>query len=376
MLNVTGDVSPGFGPVADAFKNNFDKHGDIGAACAVVIDGNTVVDLFAGNARPNTPWTRDTRSVVFSVSKGISAICLLMASERDYLDLDLPVARYWPEFAAHGKNRITVRQLLAHRAGLVYPAITLTPEDIRNWTPAVDALAAQAPQWAPNEKYAYHPLTMGFLAGEVLRRTTGKKPSEWLAAHISEPLGLTMTYGGDGESPDFAPILPPSVGKTAPAPIPPELQVVAQKAMTMSGAYDSDFFSGANGEVFLGSESPAVNLVASARDLARLYAATVSDIDGTRLLRDDSINQATKPLSEGQPVYWPDEGNIWGTGFMLHSQRRRMAGPGSFGHDGAGGQLAFANPKHRLGFAYQTIHAGNQNDPRAELLSQALLTCL
>lgn len=374
MFNVTGDVAPGFGPVADAFKNNFDNHGDVGAACAVVTDGNAVVDLFAGNARPNTPWKRDTRSVVFSVSKGVSAICLLMASERGYLDLDLPVARYWPEFAAHGKNRLTVRQLLAHRAGLVYPATTLTPADIRNWKPTADALAAQAPQWTPNEKYAYHPLTMGFLAGEVLRRTTGKKPSQWLAAYIAEPLGLAMTYGADGQSPDFAPILPPSVGQ--PVAIPTELQVVAEKAMTMSGAYDPDFFSGANGQVFLGSESPAVNLVSSARDLARLYAATVSDTDEIRLLQEDSITQAIKPLSEGQPVYWPDAGNIWGTGFMLHSPRRRMAGPGSFGHDGAGGQLAFANPKHRLGFAYQTIQAGNHDDPRAELLSQALLQCL
>ncbi|MCT9623949.1 beta-lactamase family protein [Pseudarthrobacter equi] len=374
MLNVTGDVAPGFGPVADAFKNNFERHGDTGAACAVVIDGDTVVDLFAGDARPDTPWARDTRSVVFSVSKGVTAICLIMASERGYLDLDLPVARYWPEFAAHGKDRITVRQLLAHRAGLVYPATALTPEDIRDWTPAADALAAQAPQWAPNETFAYHPLTMGFLAGEVLRRTTGKKPSEWLAAYIAEPLNLTtMTFGGDGDSPDFAPILPPLAEA---APSPPELQVVAEKAMTMSGAYDTDFFNGANGKAFLGSESPGANLVASARDLARLYAATVSTIDGTRLLDEASIDQAVQPLSEGQPFYWTDEGNIWGTGFMLHSRRRRMAGAGSFGHDGAGGQLAFASPRHRLGFAYQTVQAGNQDDPRAELLSQALLECL
>ena len=374
MLNVTGDVAPGFGPVADSFKNNFDKHGDVGAACAVVIDGKTVVDLFAGDARPNMPWTRDTRSVVFSVSKGITAICLLMASERGYFDLDLPVARYWPEFAAHGKARITVRQLLAHRAGLVYPESKLTPEDIRAWTPTAEALAAQAPQWAPNETFAYHPLTMGFLAGEVLRRTTGKKPSQWLATYIAEPLGLTMTFGGDCNSPDFAPILPPRTEESA--SYPPELQVVADKAMTMSGAYDTDFFNGANGEAFLGSESPGANLVASARDLARLYAATVSDIEGIRLLSDVSITKALQPLSEGQPFYWSDEGNIWGTGFMLHSQRRGMAGPGSFGHDGAGGQLAFASQKHRLGFAYQTIQAGNQNDPRAELLSQALLNCL
>lgn len=374
MLNVTGDAAPGFGPVADAFRNNFDRHRDTGAACAVVLEGETVVDLFAGDAGPGQAWARDTRSVVFSVSKGITAICLIMASERGYLDLDLPVARYWPEFAAHGKDRITVRQLLAHRAGLVYPATPLTLEDIRNWTPTADALAAQAPQWIPNETFAYHPLTMGFLAGEVLRRTTGKKPSEWLATYIAEPLNLAMTFGGDATSPDFAPILPPRTEEAT--PYPPELQVVAEKAMTMSGAYDTDFFHGANGEAFLGSESPGANLVASARDLARLYAATVSDVDGTRLLDEDSIDQAVKPLSEGQPFYWTDEGNIWGTGFMLHSRRRGMAGPGSFGHDGAGGQLAFASPKHRLGFAYQTVQAGNQDDPRAELLSQALVKCL
>ena len=374
MLNVSGDVASGFGPVADAFKENFDNHGDVGAACAAIIDGNTVVDIFAGDARPNTPWTRDTRSVVFSVSKGITAICLIMASQQGSLDLDLPVAQYWPEFAAHGKDRVTVRQLLAHRVGLVYPATTLTSGDIRDWTPTADALAAQAPQWAPNETFAYHPLTMGFLAGEVLRRTTGKKPSEWLATHISKPLGLTMTFGGDGDSPDFAPILPPRVEEAA--PYPPEMQVVAERALTMSGAYDKDFFRGANSESFLGSESPGANLVASARDLARLYAATVSDIDGTRLLHETSITQAVRPLSKGQPFYGTDEGNIWGTGFMLHSQRRYMAGPGSFGHDGAGGQLAYASPKHRLGFAYQTSPAGPQTDPRAELLSQALLKCL
>lgn len=374
MVKVSGDVAAGFGPMADAFKKNFDEHGDVGAACAVIIDGNTVVDLFAGDARPNTPWTTDTRSVVFSVSKGITAVCLLMASEHGYLDLDLPVAAYWPEFAAHGKDRVTVRQILAHRAGLVYPATALTTADVRNWTPVADALAAQAPDWIPNESFAYHPLTIGYLAGEVLRRATGKKPSEWLATYIAKPLGLTMTFGADGDSPDFAQILPPRTEEAA--PYPPEQQVVAEKAMTMFGAYDSDFFTGANGEAFLGSESPGANLVASARDLARLYAATVSDIDGTRLLGEASIAQAVQPLSQGRPFYWTDEGNIWGTGFMLYSQRRGMAGPGSFGHDGAGGQLAFANPKHGLGFAYQTIQAGPQNDARAELLSRALRSCL
>ncbi|WP_420180885.1 serine hydrolase domain-containing protein [Paenarthrobacter sp. TA1.8] len=374
MLDVSGDVAPGFGPVADAFRENFQSHSDIGAACAVVVDGAKVVDLFAGRSRPDTVWTTATRSVVFSVSKGITAICLIMASERQYLDLDLPVAQYWPEFAAHGKDRITVRQLLAHRAGLVYPAIPLSPADIQDWTPTAEVLAAQAPEWQPDETFAYHPITMGFLAGEVLRRTTGLKPSEWLEKYVTAPLGLTMTFGADGNSPDFAPIIPPVVEGAV--PYPPDELVVAEKAMTMSGAYEADFFNGANGDVFLGSESPGANLVSTARDLARLYGATVADVDGTRLLEDDSIDRATRPLSQGQPFYGADEGNIWGTGFMLHSRRRGMAGPGSFGHDGAGGQLAFASPKHRLGFAYQTVQAGLQTDLRAELLSRALRECL
>ncbi|MGN8132994.1 serine hydrolase domain-containing protein [Paenarthrobacter sp. 22069] len=374
MSDVSGDVAPGFGPVADAFRENFQSQGDVGAACAVVVEGTTVVDLFGGHSRANTPWTRETRSVVFSVSKGITAICLMMASERGYLDLDLPVARYWPEFAAHGKDQITVRQLLAHRGGLVYPFAPLTAADIRGWIPAVDALASQAPQWPPGESFAYHPITMGFLAGEVLRRTTRKKPSEWLKNYIAEPLGLTMTFGADGHSPDFAPIIPPNVEVAA--PYPPDEIVLMQKAMTMSGAYDADFFNGANQDAFLGSESPGVNLVATARDLARLYGATVAEVDGLRLLDDDSISHAIRPLSQGQPFYGVDEGNIWGTGFMLHSKRRAMVGPGSFGHDGAGGQLAFANVEHRLAFAYQTVQAGAQNDSRAELLSQALRGCL
>ncbi len=374
MVSVSGDVTAGFGPVADAFTKNFEQYGDVGAACSVVIDGIPVVDLFAGEARPHQQWTQDTRSVVFSVSKGITAICLLMASEQGHLDLDLPVAHYWPSFAVHGKDRITTRQLLAHRGGLVFPAATLAVEDLRNWTPVVEVLAGQPPQWTPNETFAYHPLTIGFLAGEVLRRTTGKKPSQWLATHIANPLGLTMTFGTNSTGPDFAPMLPPR-GEAGSA-VPPEQEAIAEAAMTMAGAYGPDLFETANSEAFLGSESPAGNLVTTANDLARLYAATVSEIDGTRLLGEDSVARALKPLSQGTPYYWTDEGNIWGTGFMLHSRRRQMAGPGSFGHDGAGGQLAFASPSHRLGFAYQTVQAGTQEDPRAELLSEALRACL
>lgn len=367
-----GYVEPGFGAVADAFRKNFAELGDSGAACSVVIDGRNVVDIYAGYARDGAPWTPSTRSVVFSTSKGVTALCLLMAAEQGHLDLDEPVATYWPEFAQHGKHAVTVRQMLAHRAGLLYPERDLTPEDLAAWTPVADTLAAQAPLWHPNQTFAYHPITIGFLAGEVLRRTTGLRPSEWLSRYIAGPLDLRMTFGSDSD--DLAPIIPPTT--TEAAPYSPEELVMALKAMTMSGAYDPDLFAASNTPAFLGLESPGVNLVTTAHDLARMYAAIVGEVDGVRLLGDETIRLATQPLSEGMPFIGEDEGNIWATGYMLHSRRRQMAGEGSFGHDGAGGQLAFASLRHRLGFAYQTVQAAGQSDPRAELLSAALRRCL
>lgn len=374
---IEGTVAVGFEKVADAFHGNFRQRGDTGAACAVYAGGVPVVDLWAGEAS-GRPWTRDTRSVVFSVSKGVTTICLLMAVEAGFIDLDRPMANYWPAFAAHGKARLTVRQVLAHRAGLVISDDDLTLADLRAWQPVADALARQAPLWEPGTTYAYHAMTIGWLAGELLRRVTGCRPSEWLRDNIAGPLGLTMSFGVARDTPDFAPIEAalPSEDLVATEALAAALDSpLITRAMSL-GVFDADLFATVNTSAFLSCELPAANLVSNAHSLARLYAAIVGEVNGVRLLGPDVVRDARVPLSEGTPYLGPDAGHRWGTGFMLDSPNRIMAGPGSFGHDGAGGQLAFAHLEAQIGFGYQTIRPGGLPDDRAEALCRALLACL
>jgi CubicO group peptidase (beta-lactamase class C family) len=381
-LEVHGEVAPGFEKVADAFADNFAVRGDTGAACAVYLSGKPVVDIWAGSTGRD-PWTRDTKSVVFSASKGILTVLMLMAADLGQLELDAPVAAYWPEFASAGKEAITVRQILAHHAGLIAPEQDLTVADLVAWAPVTEVLAKQAPLWTPGTAYAYHAITMGFLAGEILRRATGKRPSAWLRDHVAVPLHLEMGYGADLQDPRLALIgeqLPDSDPAAAAAALvavaASDLPLIA-RVMGMSGAFDGmDLFRTANSTDFLGHESPAANLVTNARNLARLYAATVGDVDGIRLLTADVVRDARRQQSSGVPYVGPADGNRWGTGFMINSPRREMLGPGSFGHDGAGGQLGFAHLEHEVGFGYQTIRPGGVPDDRAEALCAALCACL
>lgn len=369
---IHGDVAPGFERVADAFALNFTDRDDRGAACTIVIEGIPVVDIYAGNAADGTPWTPHTRSAVFSVSKAVTAVSLLMAADRGLVDLDQPVAAYWPEFGAHRKDRITVRHALAHRTGI--PSFT-QPWDaaaLQEWFPITEDLAGQRPLWEPGTRFLYHAITVGFIAGEVLRRTTGKRPAQWLADNIAGPLGLQMTYGADVNAPDLAPTLQPQDATGNGVPLSADDVALVQRVMLADGAYGPDLFTAANTAAFLTPESPAANIVTRARDMAHLFAATVHPVNGVRLLSDDAIAKGIQPLSFGKPFIGADKGDVWGTGFMLHSGRRGMVGPGSFGHDGAGGQLAFAHPGLRLGFGYQTVQPGGDTDIRAEALSAAL----
>lgn len=378
ISQIDGMVATGFEKVADAFAANFRDRGDTGAACCVYADGTPVVDVWAGEAN-GRPWTRETRSVLFSVSKGVTTVCLLMAVERGHLDLDALVVDYWPEFGAHGKDKLTVRQMLAHRAGLIAPQADLTVDDLAAWYPIVDALAAQEPLWHPGAGYGYHAVTFGFLAGELLRRVTGKRPNEWLAAYVNEPLDLTMRFGWDPDDPDFAALesmLPVTDIEAARALAATLSDPVLQRAMTLGVFTDRDFFATANSRAFLSLELAGANLVTSAHELARFYAATIGSIDGTCLLRPETVRDARIVQSEGAAAIGDTAGNRWATGFMINSPAREMAGPGSFGHDGAGGHLAFAHLELGIAFCYQTIRPGGIPDDRAEALCRALRACL
>lgn len=377
---IHGRVEPAYEKVAVAFAENFERHGESGAACAVYVEGRPVVDIWAGEGTKGA-WTSGTRSVAFSVSKGVTTICLLMAAERGLLELDALVASYWPEFAVNGKESTTVRQLLAHQAGLVAPERGFTHDELLAWTPVADQLAAQAPLWKPGTAFAYHALTFGWLTGEVLRRATGKRPSDWLRDHIARPLDLTLTFGCDPSVPSFSeqleqlPIVDPVPNELIPA----GHGGLVDRAMTMNrslGSSAEELFHTANSAAFLSVEVSGGNLVSRPRDLARLYAATVSEVDGIRLLSPATLEDAAVPLSFGTSWIGTTDGHRWGSGFMLDSERRRMAGPGSFGHDGAGGQLAFANLPLGIGFGYQTVRPGGYPDERAELICDALRACI
>lgn len=378
-VQVKGRVASGFEPIADTFADNFRWRGDTAASCVVYAQGVPVVDIWAGRTARGT-WTPDTRTVVFSVSKGVTTVCLLMAAERGLIELDAPVVKYWPEFAENGKETTTVRHLLAHQAGLVAPEADVTVENLRASESVADALARQAPAWPPGTAYAYHALTFGWLAGEVLRRTTGLRPGQWLREHVAAPLNLTMAYGADPASADFHPLADPlpstdpnAAALTAAALVSP----MVERSMSLGGVFDiANLIQTANGEVWLSAEIAAGNLVTTARSLARLYAATVGEVDGVRLLDPYTVRDARVLRSEGRPFVGPDEGNRWGTGFMISSAHRPMAGPGSFGHDGFGGGLGFAHPESEIAFAYQTAQPGGLPDDRANALCRALRACL
>ncbi|BDZ48859.1 esterase [Frondihabitans sucicola] len=375
---LSGHAQHGYGAVADVFRENFSVRGDTGAACSIYVDGQHVVELWGGDTGRGT-WTSETRSVLFSVSKGITTICLLMAVEEGALALDSLVTDYWPEYGSGGKAATTVRDVLAHRAGLIAPAERVTLSGLQAWTPVVDLLARQVPMWEPGTAFAYHAITFGYLAGEILRRATGKRPAQWLQDRIASPLHLRAGFGADPTDADFAfqgEQLATAADTTGPGPSEADV-LLLDRVLGMNGAYDGlRLFDSANRPDFLAAEIPAADFVSSAGALARIYAATVGEVDGVRLLQPETLRDAIRPVSFGAPLVGPDEGLRWGTGFMIDNRARRMAGEGSFGHDGAGGHLGFARLEGRVSFAYQTIRPGGVPDERAELLSAALRACL
>ena len=202
-------VEPGWGAVADAFRTNFED-GKVGAACSVWRDGRPVVDLWGGLADPaGRPWASDTIVIIFSCTKGVTAICANRLIEEGRLDPDALVAAYWPEFAAHGKDRITVRQALSHRAGLAALDADLTMDDLAAWDPVVAAIAAQAPSWEPGSAHGYHSRTFGWIVGELIRRVTGLMPGTYLAEQLARPLGLELYLGvPDAVDPRVASLIP------------------------------------------------------------------------------------------------------------------------------------------------------------------------
>lgn len=379
-ITVSGTVAPGFESVADAFAAGFAGKPEMGAALTIQRDGKTLVDLWAGtaDARTGRPWQADTPSVIFSCTKGLLSILAARLVQEGRLDYEAPVSRYWPEFAAAGKEAVTVGEALSHRAGLSAPRADLTEDDIVDWDRVVAILAAQEPLWPLGSGYQYHALTHGWLGGEVIRRITGSSVGRYFADLVTGPLGVDAWIGMPAEvSPRAAHlrVSQPLIDLWAeeakkPAPNWP------YKAMTLGGALPVDLVSetgGFNADRIRAAEIPGAGGIASARALATIWSATVTPVAGTRLLDDESIARGTVPRSQGQPVFGGDPPySRWGCGFQLDSEARRYLGPESFGHDGAGGQVGFADAKSKLGFGYVTNWMMGPEDQRATSIINAL----
>ncbi|MEV0318125.1 serine hydrolase domain-containing protein [Streptomyces sp. NPDC050658] len=369
-----------FGAVADAFGRNFAESGELGASVAVFVDGRKVVDLWGGIAdeRTGRAWDEDTVVPVFSCAKGLVSVCVQLLAQEGRLDLDAPVAAYWPEFARGGKEAVTARMVLSHRAGLPALDRRLSFEEITGWEPVVRAIEEQEPLWEPGAAHEYHGHTFGFVLGELIRRVTGLTPGAYFRKAVGDGLGLRTWIGlPEAELPALARLV-----EAEGRPGNPDPESLVMRIVTMNGAFAFPGLEephGWNDPALLRAEIPGAGAVSSARGLATLYAAAATGIDGApRLLTRDTVTDALRELTSG--VSWsgfPDLGARWGSGFLLDAPAfRPMLGARSFGNDGSGGQFAFGDDEFGVGFGYTANRMIGHGDARARRLIEAVGECV
>ena len=365
-----GKCDPRFAAVREAFERNFAERGEVGASVCVTLDGDTVVDLWGGIADPavGRAWERDTIGVVWSCTKGATALCAHMLVARGDLDLDAPVASYWPEFAARGKDAITVRMLLAHQAGLAGFTEPIPDDGYCDWDPIVHRLADQEPLWAPGTRHGYHALTYGHLVGEVVRRVTGRTIGTFFREEIAQPLGLDFWMGlPDEHAARVAPTIPAAFPE--PGDAIPSFYRVAMTDPTSVGALVlmNSGLALAPGwidsRIARTAELPAFGGIANARSLAGMYRALAvgGTVDGVQLVDDATLAEmgaVTSATSVDATMLVPTR---WSLGFVK-SVDASAGAPGdrdgvvlaeeAFGHVGMGGSLGFADPRARMSFGY------------------------
>jgi CubicO group peptidase (beta-lactamase class C family) len=383
--SVTGLVEPGFEAVRDAFAHNFERGRETGSALCVHVGGRKVVDLVGGtfDTEGTRPYGPDTLQLVFSSTKGATAVCANLLAQRGQLDVDAPVASYWPEFAAAGKEALPVRYLLSHQAGV--PAIDrrLSPEEMRAWDPVADALAAQAPFWEPGTAHGYHALSYGYLVGEVVRRITGRSLGTYFAEEVARPLGLEFFIGlPAGLEERVSPIVganfgPPS-GEGGGAPSDYAKTLLA-RSLNLGGAFrDPEWM---NRPEWHAAEVPGGNGITDATSLSRLYAALIGPVESgpaEPLLTAAQVERARTVLTFGPDQVFNSVGFALeqeiGLGFWRAGPVTPFGGEGAFGHGGAGGSYGFADPEHALavGYVMNQMSAGVLGDPRARRIVQAV----
>lgn len=363
-IEVHGACAAEFARVQQAFVENFELRGDVGASVAVAIGGELVVDLWGGYAdRARTrPWERDTIATTYSTTKGMVALCVHMLVDRGELDWDAPVARYWPEFAQHGKGGVLVRHVMSHTAGL--PAIRepLPADAIFDWERMISALASEQLWWEPGTTQGYHSVTYGFLAGEIVRQVSGRSIGTFFRDEVARPLGVDF-HIGFGEELDgrVAEMIP--AGEDPLRDLRQQPESLRAKVFHNPPAHNSDR-AVPNTRAWRGAEIPSVNGHGNARALAVIYGALAAggEAHGVRLLSPAAVARAAEVAIASKDVVSGIEMSRC-LGFSRISAIVPAATDLAFGHSGQGGSLGFADPGRRLGFGYvpnQTLYVGDQ----------------
>jgi CubicO group peptidase (beta-lactamase class C family) len=384
---VDGTCEARFENVRAEFERNFEARDEVGASVCITVGGDTVVDLWGGVADPATgrAWERDTIGIVWSCTKGATALCAHLLVDRGEIDLDTPVARYWPEFAKNGKAAITVRMLLAHQAGLAAFREPVPDDGYRDWDFAVGRLAAQEPLWEPGTRHGYHALTFGHLVGEVVRRVSGQSLGAFFRAEIAEPLGIDFWIGLPEEhEARVAPTIAATPGPDDPLPsfyraALTDPTSVAGMVLMHSGALLLPGFI--DERASHAAEMPSANGVTNARGLAGMYAGL------SRLFSDDAIatmGVVTSASAVDATLLVPTR---WALGFVKSGDNRHLDGADrdgvvlaedAFGHVGMGGSIGFADPRAGLAFGYTMNRQGLAVglDERAQSLIDATYRAL
>jgi CubicO group peptidase (beta-lactamase class C family) len=388
---VEGHVSRGFEAVRDAFEENFAQRGELGGACCAYYRGEKIVDLWGGvrNKVTGEPWERDTMVVVHSATKGLAAMTLAIAHSRGWLDYEERVATYWPEFAQHGKEKVTVRQLLAHQAGLFAFDEPVDRSVVADLDRLAEVMARHKPAWEPGTRQAYHALTLGFYEGELIRRVDPRHRTlgQFFYDEIASPLGEDVYIRLPEEIPD---------SRLAVLAVPGRVALLlgfplrlALEGMNPRSNIHRALIVNPGASVYLDEqrvyarnlEVPSGNAVGTARGIAHAYSVFASG--GTELgLRQETLKLLAAPAIAPRRGFYDEcmkaRGVEFSLGFMKSCPAFRFGGAGSYGSPGAGGAMGFADPEAGIGYGYVTSQMGTTltGDPRDVALSEALYAAL
>lgn len=354
-MEINGTVNDGWEPVKEAFAANFANATELGASAYVTHKGKPVVDIWGGDRGPDgAPWERDTIVNVYSTTKTMAALSLMMLVDRGKVDVHAPVATYWPEFAANGKENITVAQVMSHQTGLAGFDPPLAPTDLYDWDACVENLAAMAPWWEPGTASGYHLVTHGNLIGEIVRRVDGRTIGTFFREEVAEPLDADFHIGFGPEHDDrCGELIPPDMSERAGDMMALGLDSVLVKAFLacpMTGEEPRT-------REWRAAEIPAAGGFGNARSVGRVHSALAcgGTVDGVTLMKPETVAQIAEKQCEGDDLVLMSP-ITFGLGFGLSGEAMPLPNESSFYWGGWGGSVAIIDPENQLTATYVMNH--------------------